>query len=124
MDDGKGRVLVVDDDAGILTFAVLALVREGYSVVVAPNGMVALKEMEKFCPDVVLLDMMMPGMSGMGFLDAYQAMTDCKPPVIVMSAVALNKEELTAKGVRDFLPKPFDLDVFLRIVERFVRDGD
>jgi DNA-binding response OmpR family regulator len=121
--DGKGRVLVVDDDAAILTFAVLALVREGYSVVVAPNGLVALKEMEKFCPDVVMLDMMMPGMSGMGFLEAYQAMADCAPPVIVMSAVAQNTSELLAKGVRDFLAKPFDLDVFLGIVEKYIRKG-
>jgi two-component system response regulator AtoC len=122
--EGKGRVLVVDDDAGILTFAVLALVREGYSVVVAPNGIVALNEMEKFCPDVVMLDMMMPGMNGMSFLDAYQAMTDCAPPVIVMSAVAQDKSELMAKGVRDFLAKPFDLHNFLALVEKYVKDGE
>ena len=90
----KDRVLVVDDDPAILTFMARALVSEGYDVAVAPNGQSALDQLERFCPDVIVLDVMMPVMGGLAFLDARPLITDCSSPIVAMSAVGQFKKEL------------------------------
>jgi two-component system, chemotaxis family, chemotaxis protein CheY len=115
----SGKVLVVDDDPAILTFMVRALVSEGYDVIVAPNGQHALDQLARVCPHVIVLDVMMPVMDGLAFLDARSRITNCTPPVIAISAVGENKQALRAKGVADFLPKPFNLEDLLNLIEKY-----
>jgi CheY-like chemotaxis protein len=116
----KGTVLVVDDEPAILTFIMRALVSEGYDVAVAPNGQNALDQLESFCPDVIVLDVMMPVMGGLAFLDARHILTDCSSAIVAMSAVGQFKKELVAKGIADFLPKPFNLDDLLEMVAKHI----
>jgi two-component system, OmpR family, response regulator MprA len=115
----KGKVLVVDDDPAVLTFMVRALMSEGYDVIVAPNGQHALDQLARVCPQVIVLDVMMPIMDGLEFLDARSLVTHCSPPVIAFSAVGENKQALRAKGIADFLPKPFNLDDLLNLIAKY-----
>src|SRR5947207_3861917 len=58
------KILIVDDDPDILEFLSYNLKKEGYEIRTAANGRLALKEAEKFLPDIILLDVMMPEMDG------------------------------------------------------------
>jgi CheY-like chemotaxis protein len=105
-------VLVVDDDEAIRDVVAEVLREEGYEVECAENGEQALAAMRAARPSVVLLDLMMPVMSGWELLEHVQADRDLAPiPIVVVSAMA-------APGVQEHLQKPLDLDRLLTTVER------
>jgi CheY-like chemotaxis protein len=119
------RVLVVDDDANIRRMIVAALRREGYDFVEAPNGKEALDLMRDDRPDVVVLDLMMPILSGWDVLQAReQDPALLTIPVIVVSA---NRDpELASavdKGICAFLPKPFDIGALSALVRSCLVPG-
>ena len=112
-------VLVVDDEPTIRELVVEVLRLEGYAAVGAADGRAALAAMEEAAPDLVLMDVMMPGLDGRA---AYLAMR-ARPagvaiPVVLMSAAA-DPARLPA-GVAAFLPKPFDLEQLLGLVARLL----
>ena len=116
------RVLVVDDDPAIRRLIVATLKREGYDFVEASNGREALDKMRAEHPDCVVLDLMMPILSGWDVLQ--ERMRDAeltKIPVIIVSA---NREpELVSaldKGICAFLPKPFDITALSALVKACV----
>src|SRR5438094_9168988 len=109
----KGRVLVVDDDA-MSRVQLAALVRQqGYEPIVASDGAEALAVIEREAVDVVLLDMLMPGMSGLEVLEhlAARGLTPALP-VVVVSALTEREPRIAAleRGATDFLTKPVDPD--------------
>jgi CheY-like chemotaxis protein len=107
------RVLVVDDDDDIRENLVELLAGEGYEVTAAGDGRAALAEAGRSRPDVILLDLMMPVMSGWQFREAQlgdPALAGV--PVVVLSAMAADLE------VEASLPKPFLVDDLLRLLER------
>ena len=114
----QARVLVVDDDAAIRRMIVAALRREGYSFLEAANGRDALDLMQEQHPDVVVLDLMMPILSGWDVLRerAHDAAMR-KIPVIIVSANR-DPEIATAvnAGICAFLPKPFDIAALSALV--------
>ncbi len=99
-------VLVVDDDIHISKMLDEALGRDGYIVLHAYSGTEALMVLEKTRPDIVLLDLMLPGTSGEEVLSHISGI-----PVIVLSAKAdaRSKVELLTGGAQDYVTKPFDL---------------
>jgi CheY-like chemotaxis protein len=104
-------VLVVDDDPSIRKMIIAALKREGYAFLEAPNGREALELMRSSRPDVVLLDLMMPVLSGWDVLRERNNDPELnRIPVIVVSANR-DPEVATAvdSGICAFLPKPFDI---------------
>ncbi len=106
-------VLVVDDEAYIVEFLCLLLEEEGYRVLRASDGRQAWDLARQARPDLVISDVMMPGMSGLQLLDRLRNSTDlAATPVILMSAVL---RTLESKGV-PFVPKPFDIDQMLDLV--------
>jgi CheY-like chemotaxis protein len=118
-------VLVVDDDASIRRMIIAALRREGYRFLEAANGKEALDLMRAESPDVVVLDLMMPLVSGWDVLR--ERLNDArlsKIPVIIVSA---NRDpELVSavdKGVCAFLPKPFDIGALSALVRSCVSPG-
>jgi DNA-binding response OmpR family regulator len=113
--DGK-RVLVVDDDTSIRELLHSALVEEGYDVMLAVDGRDALSVMERWIPDVIVLDLMMPLMDGWAFAKEVRDRYDV--PIIAVSAVTELPRHATALGVSDFLTKPFDLDALLPKISR------
>ncbi|HEV8433242.1 MAG TPA: response regulator [Thermoanaerobaculia bacterium] len=114
----QARVLVVDDDSAIRRMIVAALRREGYSFLEAANGRDALDLMHEEHPDVVVLDLMMPILSGWDVLRerAHDAAMR-KIPVIIVSANR-DPEIATAvnAGICAFLPKPFDIAALSALV--------
>jgi len=89
-----GRVLVVDDDDMMRRGLVQALERSGWTVSEAGNGRVALEQLPETCPELVVLDLMMPVMDGFEFLDELRKHTQWRQlPVLVVTAKDLTQEE-------------------------------
>ncbi len=107
----SGRILVVDDDARNRDLLVRRLEHEGYTVQTAARGEAALARLATESVDLILLDIMMPGMSGYEVLEAIKRESQWRDiPVIMISAL----DELQSvvrcieHGAEDYLPKPFD----------------
>ena len=101
-------ILVVDDDPIVRELFRRLLPRAGYAAVVATNGMDALAALENHAPDLVLLDLAMPKMDGLTFLQVLRQDSECKNvPVILISALASRETVKFAGclGVRDYFVK-------------------
>jgi CheY-like chemotaxis protein len=110
MGASSGTVLVVDDDAEIRDTLSQLLQQEGYTVLRAENGAQALDQLRRGHPDVMLLDLMMPVMSGWEVLEELDDSGEIgNVPIIVVSAMC-------APGARACLRKPVDLDELLAVV--------
>jgi CheY-like chemotaxis protein len=87
-------VLVVDDDPGVRTLLRRMLEPEGYAVVEAENGRVALDRLRELTPSVVLLDLMMPEMDGFEFVSAFRGHEPWRGiPIVVITAKDLTGED-------------------------------
>jgi two-component system, OmpR family, response regulator MprA len=111
-----GTILVVENSKDITDPLRQALNDEGYSVEVAHDGIDALERLRIRCPDLIILDILMPFMDGWSFADVYQELSACSTPIIVVSALGLPERVVGMHAIVDFLPKPFDLDELLACV--------
>ncbi len=111
----KQRVLVVDDHPKVLRFIEIDLTLRGYEVITTVSGEEALELMKSAQPDVMLLDIIMPGIDGFEVLRKVRCST--KLPVITFSASAENYQEAMRLGASDFLTKPFEPDEMARRIE-------
>ncbi len=104
------NILIIDDDAHINDIVSKALKSEGYTVSQAYSGTEALMLLSHSKPDLVLLDLMLPGLSGEEVLPQIKDI-----PVIVVSAKAdvTNKVDLLIGGAADYITKPFDMKELL-----------
>lgn len=118
------RVLVVDDDPDIRGLVGGTLLEEGYEVVTASDGLVALERVRDYPPDVILLDMNMPRMNGWEFADAYRQLPGRHAPIIVFTAGPAAVTCARDIAAADFLGKPFDLDRLAALVHHAVRAQD
>ncbi|MBQ3076676.1 MAG: response regulator transcription factor [Clostridia bacterium] len=102
------RLLVCDDDKNICELLRLYLVKEGYSVVLAQDGNQALALFASEKPDMVLLDIMMPGMDGWTVCREIRKTSDC--PIIMISAKGETFDKVLGLelGADDYVVKPFD----------------
>jgi nitrogen regulation protein NR(I) len=114
-----GKILVVDDEANVLASFEKMLARRGHEVATAGRADKALAMLDAVGPDVVLLDIRMPGMSG---LEAFRKIQAMKPklPVIVMTGYGTTDSaiEATKLGAFEYVIKPFDPAVLLRIIDQ------
>ena len=102
------RILVVDDDPGLVGMVELILGTFNFTVATASNGAEALERMREECPDAVLLDLMMPVMDGWTFLHERRAQAICEAtPIAVMSA-RHDAAAAVELGARAVIRKPFD----------------
>jgi DNA-binding response OmpR family regulator len=107
-------VLIVDDETDIREAVAELLAEEGYEVHDAGDGAEALRKARAFHPDVVLLDLMMPGMSGWEFCAQRKGDPELERiPIIVLSALG-RVQGIDAAG---YLQKPFELDELLSAVK-------
>ena len=111
----KPRVLVVDDHPKILKFIELDLKLRGFDVICADCGENALKLVNSARPDVLLLDIAMPGMDGFEVIKTLRASSSL--PIIAFSASPSNQHNAIQLGANDFMPKPFDSDVMARKIQ-------
>ncbi|MBI2926724.1 MAG: response regulator transcription factor [Verrucomicrobia bacterium] len=121
----KKKILVVDDDESITRLLMLNLHHTGHYVVHVENdGQAALSAARKFEPDLILLDVMMPGMDGGDLAATFQATPQFKDvPIIFLTAAVKHTE---ASGGRDiggfpFLAKPVDVDELVTCIEKQFR---
>ena len=107
----KARILVIDDEAAIRDSLRMTLEYEGYEFLGAATGQEGLALTERETPDLVLLDVKMPGMDGLEVLDRLHAMNDTLPVIVVSGHGTISTAvEATKKGAFDFIEKPFASD--------------
>lgn len=117
------RVLVIDDDPSIRQVIGCVLTDEGYQVDEAGDGESALMAIERRQPNVILLDMKMPGMDGWEFVSRYRRRHDPPAPIVAVMAAqdaGTHGTEVRADG---YLSKPFDLDELVARLAAVAGDG-
>ena len=117
----KGKILIVDDQFGIRILLNEVLQKEGYDTFQAANGLQALEILNDHVPDLVLLDMKIPGMDGIEILKRMKVLQpDIK--VIIMTAYGeLDMiQEAMDLGALTHFAKPFDIDDIRKAVEKHI----
>jgi DNA-binding NtrC family response regulator len=107
----KNKILVIDDEPNVCSFLAEYLVYKGFETRISQSGFKALQLIEAEDFDLILLDLIMPGMSGIEFLEIMKEM-DRKIPVIIVTGLRDKNvaNDTMEKGAVDFIPKPIDLD--------------
>ena len=121
---GDARVLVVEDDPDLSRLMATHLASEGYDVARASEAAAALELVGAGCVDVVVLDLMLPRISGDGLLVRLREREGTRDlPVIVVSAkdAVWTRVDLLRLGADDYLTKPFDLDELTARIEALLR---
>lgn len=113
------RILVVDDETDLLIIAQTALQTEGYVVETASNGAAGLAAARRQRPDLILLDVMMPDLSGFDVLRELKADEGLATvPIIMLTGISEKSkiQEALDSGIDYYIVKPFDFDDLLRKV--------
>ncbi|MDK9717887.1 MAG: sigma-54 dependent transcriptional regulator [Trichlorobacter sp.] len=122
---GLHRILVADDEESMRWVLSKALRKKGYSVDLAADGNQALRQVREQSYDLVIVDIKMPGMSGLEFLDkARELRPDLLVVVMTAEASMKNAVEAMKRGAYDYITKPFDLEVIDAIIEKVSRARD
>ncbi len=117
----KFCILLVDDEDRILNFLMSKLKALGYEVITAKNGIEALEQVKGQEPDLMVLDLIMPGMNGFEALEELRLFSAI--PVIVLSARDADADRIKGLqlGADDYLPKPFNPDELVARIEAVKR---
>ncbi len=118
------QILIVDDDHQLRQSFERLLAAEGYAVRTASTGEAGIAAVRESIPDAVVMDVRMPGISG---LEAYAAIREIEPrlPVIIMTAYGTTEIaiEATKMGAYDYILKPFDIPDILKLIDKAVTAG-
>jgi two-component system phosphate regulon response regulator PhoB len=118
------RILVVEDEAAIAELVAINLRHAGYEVTVVGDADSALQSVDRMLPDLVLLDWMLPGQSGLALAKAWRAAPRTKPlPIIMLTARAEEGDKLAGLdgGADDYLTKPFSPKELLARIRAVLR---
>jgi len=114
-----GRILIVDDEPDFREMLDLMLRKEGFETAIAENGEDFLNKIDDFQPDLVTLDVMMPGLTTEEILEKL-IKKKCKPKIILLTVVRYSEEALEEilkkSNIVAYIYKPFDLDDFIDTV--------
>jgi DNA-binding response OmpR family regulator len=116
--DVSGKILVADDEKTNADFFQVMLTKLGFRVEVAYDGEETLQKVHKFLPDIILLDLLMPKLSGYHVIEILKNDEETKHiPIIVLTAVndIKNKVDMIELGIEDYITKPFN---FVEILAR------
>jgi CheY-like chemotaxis protein len=124
VDEKMKKIMVVDNEPDIVDLTRTVLEIGGYNVVPAYSGEECLRKLDKEHVDLVLLDIMMPGMSGW---DVFNRIKKKSPKIKVafMSVLEISdkrKQVLLDEGLADYIMKPFDKDTLLSRVDSILKD--
>lgn len=118
------KVLLIEDEPNIITAVSFILQRAGWRVATHPDGATAMDEITRVSPDVIVLDVMLPGKSGFGILAELRASEMFAAlPVLMLTAKGQEKDRARAEelGVTRFMTKPFANRALLEAVEELVQ---
>ena len=120
----KSHILVVDDDNRLRKLLQIFLTDNGFSVDTAQNTSIARKKITAILYDIIILDVMMPGESGLSFLQYIRTIS--KTPILMLSAMKETKERIKGLeiGADDYLGKPFEPQELLLRIEAILRRTD
>ncbi|MBU1162113.1 MAG: sigma-54 dependent transcriptional regulator [Proteobacteria bacterium] len=119
------RILIVDDEAYICEILSRIVEEEGFKAKVAYDGNIAMEMIHDKMPDVMLLDIKMPGMDGLEVLKSAKEMDPDLPVIIITAHAGINGAvEAMRAGAHDYLAKPFDHNEVIRVVRRAVAERD
>ncbi|RJO63173.1 MAG: response regulator [Dehalococcoidia bacterium] len=119
--NGKKRVLLIDDEERIVNFLALKLKVSGYEVFCAGEGEKGLELAKTAEPDIMLLDIIMPGIDGLEVLRRLRQFSNM--PVIVLSAKDHISEEILELGANGFMSKPFNPDDLVAKIKTLLQPG-
>ncbi len=120
----RARVLVVEDDAGTQSLLRKQLESNGFHVTIAVNGLDGLMKLEQAQPDVIVCDMNMPELDGVGFVRAIKAKNETrKIPVIFLTASNDPRHMVDGinVGARFYLTKPFEMNELIWKINRVLQ---
>jgi two-component system, OmpR family, alkaline phosphatase synthesis response regulator PhoP len=114
-------ILIVEDESHIAEGLKLNLELQGYAAHIAADGQAGLQKWQELRPDLIVLDIMLPGIDGLSVLQRIR-LEDERLPILVLSAKAASEDKVKglSMGVDDYLSKPFNLEEFLLRVERLL----
>ena len=115
------RILIIEDDRNIADLLRLYLEKEGYEVAIAYDGLKGLEKFREFKPDLLLLDVMLPGMDGWGVCRSIRQ--DSKTPIIMLTAKSETEDKVFGlkQGADDYITKPFEMKEVLARIEAVLR---
>ncbi|HZI02040.1 MAG TPA: response regulator transcription factor [Flavisolibacter sp.] len=124
MDTRTRKVLIADDEPDIIEILKYNLIKEGYQVITAIDGNDALAKAQQTNPDLIVLDMMMPGKSGMEVCEILRSQPQFKE-TLIMFLTALSDEATQIKGLStgadDYVSKPVSPNIFITKVQSLLR---
>jgi two-component system, OmpR family, alkaline phosphatase synthesis response regulator PhoP len=120
----KSQILVVEDETHLAEGLKLNLTLKGYDVMIAEDGISALEKWKEWQPDLIVLDIMLPGIDGLSVLRNIR-LEDERIPILILSARGDPDDRVKgfSYGVDDYLAKPFNLNEFLLRIERLLTRG-
>lgn len=124
MDISSIKVLVVDDDPDIVEILKYNLKNSGYSVKSAGNGVEAIKKAKKFIPDIILMDVMMPEMSGIEACEEIKNIDQLSQAIIIfLSARSEDYTQISAydAGADDYISKPVKPKILLKKISNIAK---
>ena len=120
------KILIVDDDQSLTQLTKVGLTLKGYEVAVAHSTGKALEEIKRKEPDLILMDIMMPGISGAEAVKMFKKDTDLKniPVIFLTGLVSSGEENVEKSGIKidgivyQTLGKPYDIEELLKLVRK------
>jgi len=119
----RGEILIVDDSVDNLRLAQLLLEYEGYLVRTAENAGQALAELEGGAPELILMDIQLPGVDGLELTRRLRARPELeRVPIVALTAYAMPGDEALARqaGCNGYITKPIDTRSFPRLIREFL----
>ncbi|MBU0571081.1 MAG: response regulator [Candidatus Omnitrophica bacterium] len=119
----KNRILVVDDETNLVKAIEIRLKQANYEVLTAGDGIEGLEKAKKERPDLILLDVLMPGMDGYQTLVELKALDETKSiPVVMLTAKGQVEDVVTAQGMGadDYVVKPYNFIILLEKIRNLL----
>jgi two-component system, OmpR family, alkaline phosphatase synthesis response regulator PhoP len=116
------KIMIVDDETDLREMLNLMIRKEGFETTTAENGEDFLNKIDEFQPDLVTLDVMMPGLTTREILEKLPE-KKTKPKIILLTVVRYSEEEkqkLYQKGIVDYVTKPFEMDNLINTIQKYV----
>src|SRR4051812_31402386 len=123
----RPRILIVEDERGLTEALEYNFKREGYDVVVAHDGLEGLRKAQTLLPEVVVLDLMLPTMSGLDVCRELRAGERTRAvPILMLTARAEETDQVVGftMGADDYVTKPFNTKVLLQRIKALQRRSD